>query len=91
MWIARWSVSVVAAASAVLGATGGAGAADEWLALGSKHWTPTITSKSGIGTAHARAEARVTRKGPGGSPEYDVRLDNGQRGILPPRMVRKAP
>lgn len=29
------------------------------------------------------------RPGPNG-PEYDVRLDNGQRGILPPRMVRKA-
>jgi hypothetical protein len=29
------------------------------------------------------------RPGPSG-PEYDVRLDNGQRGILPPRMVRKA-
>jgi hypothetical protein len=29
------------------------------------------------------------RPGPSG-PEYDVRLDNGQRGVLPPRMVRKA-
>lgn len=39
-----------------------AGAADEWLSLGSKHWAPAVTKKSGIGTAHAVAEARVTRK-----------------------------
>jgi hypothetical protein len=31
---------------------------------------------------------RIDKIRPG--PEYDVRLDNGQRGILPPRMVRKA-
>src|SRR5262245_210188 len=34
----------------------------DWLSLGSKFWAPTITSKSGIGTAHAVAEAKVTRK-----------------------------
>lgn len=37
-------------------------AESDWLSLGSKHWAPTITAKSGIGTAHAVAEARVTRK-----------------------------
>lgn len=37
-----------------------------------------------------RGRVDKVRQGPKG-PEYDVRLDNGQRGILPPRMVRKAP
>ncbi len=36
-------------------------ALDEWLSLGSKHWAPSVTKKSGIGTARAVAEARVTR------------------------------
>lgn len=34
----------------------------EWLSLGSKHWSPSVFSKSGIGTSNARAEARVTRE-----------------------------
>lgn len=55
------SLLVAAASAVVLWATTGAGATDEWLALGSKHWAPTITSKSGIGTAHAVAQAKVTR------------------------------
>ncbi len=40
----------------------GARVESEWLALGSKHWAPTVVSKSGIGTANAVAEARVTRE-----------------------------
>lgn len=40
---------------------GSGAAAREWLSLGSKHWAPTVISKSGIGTAHASAEAKVTR------------------------------
>src|SRR5262245_4012303 len=35
--------------------------AEEWLSLGAKFWTPSVTSKSGIGTAHAVAEAKATR------------------------------
>lgn len=34
----------------------------EWLSLGAKHWAPTVFRKSGIGTANAVAEARVTRE-----------------------------
>jgi hypothetical protein len=37
-------------------------AQQEWLSLGSKHWAPTVTAKSGIGTANASAEAKVTRQ-----------------------------
>jgi hypothetical protein len=37
-------------------------AESEWLSLGSKHWAPTVYRKSGIGTANAVAEARVTRE-----------------------------
>lgn len=33
-----------------------------WLSLGAKGWSPSITSKSGIGTAHATAEAKATRQ-----------------------------
>lgn len=40
----------------------GAGEQAEWLSLGSKHWAPTVFSKSGIGTARARAQAKVTRQ-----------------------------
>src|SRR5262245_51137830 len=58
----RTPFSIAAALAVIAGTTSGAGAEGEWLSLGSKHWAPTITSKSGIGTAHARAEARVTRK-----------------------------
>jgi hypothetical protein len=39
---------------------GAAGA--QHLALGSKHWAPAVFSQSGIGTANAVAEARVTRE-----------------------------
>lgn len=35
----------------------------EWLALCSKCLSSTVTSKSGIGTAHAVAEAKITRQG----------------------------
>jgi len=42
--------------------TAPAAAADEWLSLGNQQWAPTVTSKSGIGTANAVAEAKVTRK-----------------------------
>lgn len=37
-------------------------AESESLSLGSKHWAPTVVSKSGIGTANAVAEARVMRE-----------------------------
>ena len=33
-----------------------------WLSLGAKGWAPTVTSTSGIGTAHAVAEAKATRQ-----------------------------
>ncbi|PKO56766.1 MAG: hypothetical protein CVU28_01755, partial [Betaproteobacteria bacterium HGW-Betaproteobacteria-21] len=39
-----------------------AAAQSEWLSLGSKHWSPTVTKKSGIGTENAVAEAKVTRQ-----------------------------
>lgn len=54
----------LAAAAAFVGSTGAASA--DWLSLGSKHWAPTVTSKSGIGTANAAAEAKVTREEIGG-------------------------
>lgn len=46
------------------GASAGLDAASqaEWLSLGAKHWAPTVISKSGIGSASATAEARVTRQ-----------------------------
>lgn len=43
------------------GLAAGQSAAADWLFLGAKHWAPAVVSKSGIGTAEARAEARVTR------------------------------
>jgi hypothetical protein len=43
------------------GAAGSANAAGEWLAICSKCVSPAIYSKSGIGTASAKAEARITR------------------------------
>lgn len=43
------------------GAAGSASAQKEWLAVCSKCVSPTIFAKSGIGTASARAEARITR------------------------------
>ncbi|HEV7732455.1 MAG TPA: hypothetical protein VGR62_09860 [Candidatus Binatia bacterium] len=46
----------------ILALHGVARAEGEWLSLGAKGWSPTVTSKSGIGTAHATAEAKVTRE-----------------------------
>ncbi|WP_309681905.1 hypothetical protein [Polaromonas sp.] len=43
------------------GAAGSASAESEWLAICSQCVSPTIFAKSGIGTANARAEARITR------------------------------
>lgn len=59
--VARGRRSLALAAAAVFAGSTGAAAAD-WLSLGSKHWAPTVTSKSGIGTANAAAEAKVTRE-----------------------------
>jgi hypothetical protein len=56
-----WPGPLVATVIALAVAPAVAGAND-WLSLGSKHWAPTVTSKSGIGTAHAVAEAKVTRE-----------------------------
>lgn len=50
------------AVTIVLTGSAAAVAQNDWLSLGSKHWAPTVTSKSGIGTANATAEAKVTRK-----------------------------
>ena len=50
------------AAMVLLARAGDAAEQYDWLSLGSKHWAPTITSKSGVGTAHAVAEAKVTRE-----------------------------
>src|SRR5688572_363037 len=52
----------LAAAAAALVSVGVSAAQGEWLSLGAKGWAPAVTSKSGIGTANAVAEARVTRK-----------------------------
>jgi hypothetical protein len=49
------------AALLLAGAFGSANAAGEWLAVCSQCVNPTIFSKSGVGTASARAEARITR------------------------------
>jgi hypothetical protein len=53
---------ITAIAAAAIMAKAAVAAEREWLSLGSKHWAPTITAKSGIGTANASAEARVTRE-----------------------------
>jgi hypothetical protein len=55
------AVPALAAVAIYAGAALGA-AETEWLSLGNQHWSPTVTSKSGIGTANATAEAKVTRK-----------------------------
>lgn len=52
-------VTALMAAGAVAGA---AAPQAEWLSLGNKHWAPTVITKSGIGTANAVAEAKVTRQ-----------------------------
>jgi len=53
---------VLAAGTAVLAMGATPAVAQEWLSRGSKDWAPTVISKSGIGTANATAEARVTRQ-----------------------------
>lgn len=55
-WILA-NAALLGAANAAVAAT-----AEEWLSLGNQQWAPTVTSKSGIGTANAVAEAKVTRK-----------------------------
>jgi hypothetical protein len=57
----RRKSSLALVAVAMWAGSTGAPAAD-WLSLGSKHWAPTVTSKTGIGTANAAAEAKVTRE-----------------------------
>lgn len=59
--VARHSRSLALAMAAGFVGSTSVGAA-EWLSLGSKHWAPAVTSKSGIGTANATAEAKVTRE-----------------------------
>ena len=56
----RNRIATFATAVALAGAAGIADA--DWLSLGSKHWAPTVTSRSGIGTANASAEGKVTRE-----------------------------
>lgn len=55
----RTRLTLVAIAALVPAASA---AQSEWLSLGSKHWAPTVTKKSGIGTENAVAEAKVTRQ-----------------------------
>lgn len=57
----RLLLVVVAATSASLSLPAAAAQQREWLSLGSKHWAPTVFSKTGAGTSNAVAEARVTR------------------------------
>lgn len=58
----RWMVSCWCVCASTLMSTYVFGAVvEESLSLGSKHWSPTIFSKSGFGTANAVAEARLTR------------------------------
>src|SRR4029077_14258653 len=59
---ARGRLLLVVGVATLIARGGDALGGSEWLSLGSKYWAPTITSKSGIGTAHAVAEAHVTRK-----------------------------
>lgn len=61
-WMAGIMMQLAGAAAALLISASAAGAQGEWLSLGSKSWAPTVVSKSGIGTANAVAEAKVTRK-----------------------------
>ncbi|MBN9564298.1 MAG: hypothetical protein J0H14_26765 [Alphaproteobacteria bacterium] len=55
----RWTLAVAAAFGLAAAAQAAQG---EWLSLCSKCLSPSITAKSGIGTAHAAAEARITRQ-----------------------------
>jgi hypothetical protein len=57
----RCTAITVLAGLVMFGAATIAGAQTDWLALCSKCVNPTIFSKSGIGTARAMAEARITR------------------------------
>src|SRR5687767_10812347 len=59
--MAKRMMRLAAAAAALVSACASA-AQGEWLSLGAKSWAPAVISKSGIGTANAIAEARVTRK-----------------------------
>lgn len=58
--IALAGILVLGAGILVLGAAGSATTAQEWLAICGKCITPSIFSKTGIGTANAIALARVT-------------------------------
>jgi hypothetical protein len=58
--IGRWAVGALAALA--LAGVAAHAAPGEWLSLCSKCLSPSVTSKSGIGTAHAVAEARITRQ-----------------------------
>jgi len=60
MGFSRFAIATLAAAVVMCAPTGAAAA--DYLSLGSKHWAPTIFKKSGIGTANASAEAKVTRE-----------------------------
>jgi hypothetical protein len=51
----------------------------------------TIEAKYGREWVRGRIEKIRQVTGAGPELAYDVRLDNGQRGILPSRMLRKAP
>jgi hypothetical protein len=54
--------ALLAGAALALALTAGAAAAQEWLALCSRCLSPTIHTKTGIGTANAVAIARITRE-----------------------------
>jgi hypothetical protein len=59
----RTAIAITAAAVAILSvAAAAAGAQREWLSMCSKCVSPFVTSKSGIGTANAMAEGRITRR-----------------------------
>ena len=47
-----------------------------------------IEAKFGRDWVHGRID-KIRQMGPKGPIEYEVRLDNGQRGIVPARMLRK--
>jgi hypothetical protein len=52
----------------------------------------TVEAKYGREWVLARVDRVIPVAGPGSAKvEYDVRLDNGKRGILPESMLRSAP
>tara|TARA_R110001583_G_scaffold191541_2_gene356931 strand:+ start:23139 stop:23939 length:801 start_codon:yes stop_codon:yes gene_type:complete len=57
----RALTGLLAAAATAFALPAAAAGQEEWLSLGSKHWSPTVFSKTGAGTENAVAEARVTR------------------------------